>query len=543
MPENKIVEPYPEYFNDVFGPIMQPGSSSHTAGPCRLGLIARSLVPGRLRDITIILDKEGSFSGTFGLMREDLGMLAGAYGLHPDDERMFRIREILDHEEISHEFVFGHIAESDHPNAVIFRLTGENAVRAELVGISTGGGMVRTVQVDGCPFVWIGDSPVLLAFTHSDTRHLAAVVEGLDGVLESGQSKNPLTDQNLVWAKLDRLPSQQTINQLRESIDDVIVKTLPAILPVPTTRDKKPQLFDSLTTWRRIAKQQSKTLYETAVDYEIAASGWPRQQVIDHMRMIAGLMDAQTHAVYQNEGNLLEDPFSGFHFRSWQSYERSGHPASGETLQLALHHVFGVQAFVEGVPIVPGPMCTGGGFLYSTLKAAQITQHLTDDDLLRGLFVAAGIGAICYTRSEPTGEVIGCTGECGFNAAMIAAGLTEMRGGTPAQVENAASLVLQACIGWPCDPIPGGDNQPCLSRFVTAVSSAITFSDLALSGRESLLPFHEVVDQADIIGRNLPKGLRCTSIGGLCAAPTALKRKREFSAWRKTQLKKTEQQA
>lgn len=39
---------------------------------------------------------------------------------------------------------------------------------------------------------------------------------------------------------------------------------------------------------------------------------------------------------------------------------------------------------------------------------------------------------------------------------MAAAGLTEMMHGTPEQVEAAASLTLQATIGWPCDPIPGG---------------------------------------------------------------------------------------
>ena len=96
---------YPDLFNDVFGPVMQPGSSSHTAGPCRLGYLAHCLLQAPLKKITVVLDPRGSFSGTFGHMNEDLGMLAGAYGLLPDDERIFDIRRTLREENIDWQFV------------------------------------------------------------------------------------------------------------------------------------------------------------------------------------------------------------------------------------------------------------------------------------------------------------------------------------------------------------------------------------------------------------------------------------------------------
>ena len=50
---------YPDFFNDVFGPEMQPGSSSHTAGPLRLGNLANQLLGGRLKSIEIELDEKG----------------------------------------------------------------------------------------------------------------------------------------------------------------------------------------------------------------------------------------------------------------------------------------------------------------------------------------------------------------------------------------------------------------------------------------------------------------------------------------------------
>ena len=146
---------YPDIFNDVYGPIMQPGSSSHTAGPCRIGYCVYSLLGEKPSRVQIVLDKNGSFAGTFGHMNEDLGMLAGAYGLLPDDERIFDIKEILEQENIKYEFVFSEITESKHTNAVKFLLSANTSDKPScsvtLTGNSTGGGMMEIINVDGYP--------------------------------------------------------------------------------------------------------------------------------------------------------------------------------------------------------------------------------------------------------------------------------------------------------------------------------------------------------------------------------------------------------
>jgi L-serine dehydratase len=173
----------------------------------------------------------------------------------------------------------------------------------------------------------------------------------------------------------------------------------------------------------------------------------------------------------------------------------------------------------------------GGGYIYAALSAVQEARGLGDDMLLRGLFVAAGIGAIAYTRSEPTGEVTGCTGEAGICGAMAAAAIVEMAGGAPEQAENAASLALQAFTGMPCDPMPGGGCQPCRSRVIAATCMAHVFADLAMAGHEAVLPLHEAIDVADTIGRGLPPELLCTSAGGACAAPAAKRCRADFERW------------
>lgn len=123
-------------------------------------------------------------------------------------------------------------------------------------------------------------------------------------------------------------------------------------------------------------------------------------------------------------------------------------------------------------------------------------------------------------------------GECGVCGAMAAAAVTYLAGGSPKQVEDAASLTMQASLGWPCDPIPGGYNQPCLSRFVTAVTMSIVFSDIALSGRDSVIPFHEVIDTSDKMGREMPQKYKCTSVGGICETAAGKNCRKKFDAWR-----------
>lgn len=471
------IEYYPDFFNDVFGPVMQPGSSSHTAGPCRIGYIANGLLKDKVREIQIQLDPNGSFSGTFGLMNEDLGMLAGAYGLLPDDERMFRIREILQKEGISYCFQKKKIQTSSHPNAVTFHLKDRSGNSVFLTGNSTGGGMVEIVDVMGKAVRFLGDKE--------------------ENITIETQGK-------------------------KESY------TLKRVLPIASSPDRRPQLFDSFSSWRNEAEKRRLSLAETAILYEQYSSGLSREDVISKMKDIQTLLTRETEHIYENETDLLENPYSGYHFRQWEAYRKSRQILSGSVIESALHYMFGTQALQKGVKLVPGPMGTGGGFLFSALRAVKENRGFTQQDLLRALFVSAGVGAIAYTRTNPTGEIIGCMGECGICSAMASAGIVEMAGGTARQTEAAASLALQAAIGWPCDPIPGGQNQPCLSRFTTAVVMAIVFADLALSGKDAVLPFHEVVDEADRLGRKMPSGLLCTSRGGLCMAPAARRCKKEF---------------
>ena len=81
-----------------------------------------------------------------------------------------------------------------------------------------------------------------------------------------------------------------------------------------------------------------------------------------------------------------------------------------------------------------------------------------------------------------SGAEVGCQGEVGSACSMAAAGLTEVLGGTPRQVENAAEIAMEHNLGLTCDPVGGLVQIPCIERNAVASVKAITASRLALRG-------------------------------------------------------------
>ncbi|MBQ1281550.1 MAG: L-serine ammonia-lyase, iron-sulfur-dependent, subunit alpha [Oscillospiraceae bacterium] len=510
-----MTELYPDFFNDVFGPLMQPGSSSHTAGPCRLGYIANCLLGEEPKEILVRMDEHGSFDGIFGYMSEDIGMTAGALGFLPDDIRMFTSKEICAERGIKLDFEFCHLAASRHPNAVEFVLTGESGKKAVLCGISIGGGMVDTVSFNGYELKFTGDTHLILVFDDASALDHAELLGRLEGIDCMGHGISEREGGKMHWFRVAAVPAELPAFN---GLDWALIKPL---LPVENCSARKPQLFDTMTKWRQLAEERNTSLYEIAIEYEMNASGWTREQIIERMKHIAKCMHRQSHAIWDEGVKVLETVEEGNHYKQWDAYMKAGDVLCGEPIATALRYAYAARASSPGVLFVPGPMGRGGGFVYSVLCAVKEHRGYSDEDLLRGLFIAGGVCAIAYTRSNPTGEAIGCAGECGVCMAMAAAALAEMTGAKPQDVENAASLAMQSSVGWPCDVIPGGYWQPCGSRITLAVSMAIVYADMARAGKLGVLPFHEVLDVADRIGRSLGDDCHCTGRGGLCTAPTA----------------------
>jgi L-serine dehydratase len=134
---------------DIIGPVMVGPSSSHTAGACRLGLIARNLVGGTPQRARIEL--HGSFARTGEGHGTDKAIAGGLMGFKPDDERIRHALEISDREGLAYGFEKTKLGEDEiHPNSV--RITVERGDRkAVMFGSSLGAGRILVSEIDGFP--------------------------------------------------------------------------------------------------------------------------------------------------------------------------------------------------------------------------------------------------------------------------------------------------------------------------------------------------------------------------------------------------------
>ena len=160
---------------DIIGPVMVGPSSSHTAGACRLGLLARGLVGGTPERATIEL--HGSFARTGEGHGTDKAIVGGLMGFRPDDERLRTALDIMEREGLAFTFEKTSLGEDAHPNTV--RITLERGERrSQMVGASLGAGRVSVSEIDGYPVEISGnhDTIVLVA---EDVKGSVARIAGL----------------------------------------------------------------------------------------------------------------------------------------------------------------------------------------------------------------------------------------------------------------------------------------------------------------------------------------------------------------------------
>ena len=167
--------------------------------------------------------------------------------------------------------------------------------------------------------------------------------------------------------------------------------------------------------------------------------------------------------------------------------------------------------------IVAAPTAGSCGILPGALLGARECYGFDEAQLVDALFTAAGIGRVIAERASISGAEGGCQAECGTAAAMAAAALVQLRGGSAEACGHAAAFALMNMMGLVCDPVDGLVEVPCVYRNVAGVAIAASAADMALAGLASILPVDELIDAMGTVGRLLPESLPETGLGG-CAA-------------------------
>lgn len=170
-----------------------------------------------------------------------------------------------------------------------------------------------------------------------------------------------------------------------------------------------------------------------------------------------------------------------------------------------------------GGRVVTAPTNGAAGVIPATIRFYEHFHENWDQDGIRNyLLTAAAIGGIIKHNASISGAEVGCQGEVGSAAAMAAAGLAAVMGGTPQQIENAAEIALEHHLGMTCDPVAGLVQVPCIERNALGAVKAVTAASLAVKGDgQHFVPLDACIETMWQTGRDMSEKYKETSTGGL----------------------------
>jgi L-serine dehydratase len=170
-----------------------------------------------------------------------------------------------------------------------------------------------------------------------------------------------------------------------------------------------------------------------------------------------------------------------------------------------------------GGRVVTAPTNGAAGIIPAVLHYyARFVPTAGDDGVVRFLLTAGAIGVLYKENASISGAEVGCQGEVGSACSMAAAGLAEVLGGSPEQVENAAEIAMEHNLGLTCDPIGGLVQVPCIERNAMASIKAINAARMALRGDgEHFVPLDKVIQTMRVTGADMKDKYKETARGGL----------------------------
>ena len=497
-------------FNDVIGPVMRGPSSSHCAAALRIGRLARDLMDGEITEVLVEFDREGSLPLTHESQGSDMGLFGGLLGWDADDERLPDSAKALADAGIKLRIETVDVGDP-HPNT--YRLTLRNKRESHsLIAISTGGGMMEVLSIDGVAMHMDGGYHETLVWLPKGT--LIDFVA--DAVIVHDLEKTQLVQiKAAFFASTDGLKA-------------ISVKKLSPVLPVPSRKDMRVP-FTSCSDMLKHDGERKTPLWQLAIEYERARGNFTGREVIDKMVAIVRILRKSIASGIA--GTSYEDRV--LHHQSGRFAEmlKAGLLLDGGALNRIVLYVTALMEVKSSMGvIVAAPTAGACAALPGAVIGMAEAMNQNDEEMAKAMLAAGLIGVFIATRWTFAAEVGGCQAEGGSAASMAAAALITLAGGTRDQAIAAASMAFQSMLGLICDPIANRVEAPCLGKNVMAASNALSCANMALAGFDPLIPLDEVIDAAKHVSTMMPREHRCTSLGGLAITPTSLEIERKLAA-------------
>lgn len=511
----------PSIFNDVIGPVMRGPSSSHCAAAVRIGRMARDLVGGELEELLVEFHPSGSLATTHKAQGSDMGLFGGLLGWDATDERLVDSAEAIENAGICVEIRISEYP-AFHPNTYRMTLSGPSGVLA-MTAISSGGGMVEVLEIDGTELSMVGDFFETLIWINEGRRDDGdphTLVRKLG--TESGVEEVILHDRADGWLLQVKGSAPLPIASAGQISDFPNVRQIRSVSPVLPTLSRATMEIPFLTAQDLVEYNESRQLelWELAVLYESARGGVGSGRVVEEMGRIVDILEASIQAGLA--GTEYADRILGPQAGAFRALTDDGRLLPGGLLDTAIPYVTALMEVKSAMGvIVAAPTAGACGALPGACIGAGHALGLSRDEKVRGMLAAGMVGVFIAAQATFAAEVCGCQAECGAGSGMAASALVTLGGGSTLQALAAASMALQNTLGLICDPVANRVEVPCLGRNVLAASNALACANMALAGFDAVIPLDEVIQTMHDVGKSLPHELRCTAKGGLSVTPTS----------------------
>lgn len=503
----------PSIFNDVVGPVMRGPSSSHSAAALRIGRMCRDLIGGDPGKVVVSYHQNDALATTHESQGSDMGMRGGILGFEADDPRLLEAETHLAEAGIEISFTVGNSGKSI-ANLYQIELHTQDEIMA-VEAVSTGGGMIRLLEVNGTAVSMEGDWYETLIWSKK--------ADVLQRISEKAQwAEQALLHQGaqpILELRSSQAPGEAWIAQIRNLPEVHRLRLLLPVLPILATgKEKVP--FHSCKEMLEFHASESSDSWEVALAYESLRGGISRPEA---RKMMDRRYEVMRKAVDSGlKGTQFQDRILGSQSPGYQAAINQGKLSKDDALHTITLYVSAIMEVKSSMGVIVAAPTAGscGTFPGAVLGLAD-SRGMQKKEVVNALLTGSLVGLFIARSSTFSAEIGGCQAECGSGAGMAAAALVTLMGGSLEQSMAAASMALQNSLGMICDPIAARVEAPCLGKNVSAAANALSCANMILAGYDALIPLDEVVETMDRVGRSLPMELRCTALGGLAITPTA----------------------
>ncbi|MBS1545225.1 MAG: L-serine ammonia-lyase, iron-sulfur-dependent, subunit alpha [Bacteroidetes bacterium] len=492
---------------------MRGPSSSHCAASLRIGRMCRDLMDGNIREAYIEFDPNGSLATTHKGQGSDMGLFGGFLGWEADDERLPGYLQAVEQAGLSIQIDI-HPIGATHPNT--YQLTLRNQKEEhQLIALSTGGGMIEVISIDGAKVFMAGDYYETLVYVKSPD----AVIAYLKHVVGDKEILVHRGKQTFIEVKSDSFLPPEIESELKSLEDVLSVRKLSPVLPV-LSRKNLAVPFITCEEMLSYNEGRNLSLWELAVAYECARGNISSEEVVQKMSRIVDIMYNSIQSGLK--GTHYKDRILGAQSLNFRKEMDKQALVEGDVMNTVIMYTSAMMEVKSSMGvIVAAPTAGSCGALPGAVIGTAVSMGLGKEDMVKAMLAAGIIGVFIAAHETFAAEVGGCMAECGSGCGMAAAGIIELKKGSLQQSLGAASMALQTSLGMVCDMIANRVEAPCLNRNVMAATNSIACANMALASYDHLIPLDEVVQTMKQVGDAIPNTLRCTGLGGLAITKTA----------------------